>query len=212
MKTLSLVLMLSLSGLSIASADPHFYNATMNKYTVVATFPNGKVEKNDIGGISAGISSSYFLLSPGVKSLKIEIFDDTGASAWKGTSNPDDSFVIIPNDKGVKVVYAGAYSGADGPAAAVFMNISGEPLKIDLEGHNGVGAHRGISPGTSWDLKKMVRLDHKESTFSILAQGDKGAEPTKIEGVVHPGYYYLLWKTECGNIQADQLGKIVVKK
>ena len=212
MKIPGLVLMLSLSGVSIANADPHFYNATMNKYTVAATFPNGKVDTRDIGGISAGISSGYFLLSPGVKSLKIQISDDTGTAVWKGTSNPDDSFVIIPDPKGIKVVYAGAYGGPDGPAAAVFMNISGEPMTLDLEGNNGVGAHRGISTGPAWDLKKMVRLDPKESTFSVLGKSAKGAEPTKIEGTVNAGYYYLLWKTERGEFRVQQLGKIVVKK
>ncbi len=211
MKTFGIVVALSLIGVSTAKADPHFYNATANNYKVEATFPNGKVESRDLSGGSSGMSEGYFLFSPSVKAVKVAVLDDTGKSVWTGTAKADDIYMLAPGEKAIQVVYAGVYGGSDGPRTAVFMNITGAPITIDLEGHNGVGANRGIAVGTAFDLKKSVRLDAKESTYSVLAKG-KGGEKIDIEGSITPGHYVVIWKNGNGDVRAVELGKIALPK
>ena len=202
---------LVLFGFSAADAGPMFYNAMPGKYTIAVTLPNGKVDKQNISDGSSGLSSSSFVLAAGVKSVKVEISDDAGETVWKGTGKDDDTFVVVPGGKGVQVVYAGVYGSPDSPQAGLFMNVSGESLKLDLEGHNGLGAVRGIVPGTSFDPKKPVRLDPKEVTYDVLAQV-KGGEKEKISGTVGPGRYCLIWKDYKGALHATALGKIPKKK
>lgn len=176
-----------------ASANTTFYNATAETLTVEATFPNGKVEKLQVRDGTEIATSGYFLSPPGVDKLAIRIFDDVGTELWRGTAGPDDSFVTVPDGKGTRTVYAGRYGGGfSTPKAAVFMNITGEPISIDLEGMNGIGAHRGIKPGTAFDPKnQLVRLDPKETYFSVMVKA-KG-DPIKIKSSkVTAGHYFLI--------------------
>ncbi len=183
-----------LAATATASANATFYNATAGTLTVEATFPNGKVEKRQINDGSVTNSSGYFLLPPGVDKVGIRIYDDVGTELWKGSSGPNDVHVSYSDGKATKTVFAGLYAGGfDTPKAAVFMNVTGDPLTIDLEGMNGVGAHRGIAAGPMFDLKKIVRLDPKESYFTAQVKG-KGEAVTIKSTKVTPGHYYLITK------------------
>ena len=194
-----------------AAADPQFYNATANNLTVEGTFPNGAVKKLLLSGGGPAPSDAMFSLTPNIKSIKVSVVDDTGTSVWTGTVGRADTYVIVPNGKGFRVEYSGVYGGEAGPDEAVFMNITGDPITLDLEGHNGVGASRGIVVGTSFDVKKPVRLDPKETAYSVVAKV-KGNDKLDLESLVSPGHYYLVWKNSNGAIRAVGLGNIAVKK
>ena len=195
-----------LAATATASANATFYNATAGTLTVEATFPNGKVEKRRINDGSETSSSGYFLVPPGVDKIGIRIFDDVGTELWKGSSGPNDVHVSYADGKATKTVFAGLYSGTfDTPKAVVFMNVTGEPLAIDLEGMNGIGAHRGIPTGPMFDLKKIVRLDPKETYFTAQAKG-KG-EPITIKSTrVQAGRYYLITRHSHDTFRLLSLG------
>lgn len=211
MKTLKMLVgALALFGVSNANADLLFYNATPAKYTIAATLPNGKVDTRDIDVNSPGLDSESFVLAAGVKTVKVAITDETGETVWKGSGNQGDTFIIVPDKKGVKAIYSGVYGG-DVTQLGLFMNLTGEPLTIDLVGHNGRGAVRGIKPPTTFEPKKPVRLDPSEVTYDIEGK-TQGGEAVKIQGTMSPGRYCLIWKDDRGNIKATTLGNIPKKK
>ncbi|WP_434391517.1 hypothetical protein [Melittangium boletus] len=214
MKTLKMLgSALVLFGFSNANADVVFYNAAPAKYTVAVTLPNGKIDTRDISEHTPGLDSKSFVLAAGVKTVKVAITDDLGETVWKGSANQDDSFLIVPDGKGVKAVYAGTYGsyGSDAPQAALFLNLTGEPLTLDLEGHNGVGAVRGVTPAATFDPKKPVRLNPKEVTYNVLGKS-KGGETVEVDGTVAPGRYCVLWKNTQGRVKVTTLGSIPKKK
>lgn len=213
MKTLTMLgSALVLFGFTNANADVAFYNATPAKYTIAATLPNGKVDTRDIDGHTPGLDSKSFVLAAGVKTVKVAITDDTGETVWKGSANQDDTYLIIPDGKGVKAVYSGTYgSPSDPPQVGLFLNLTGEPLTLDLEGNNGVGAVRGIAPAATFDAKKPVRLDPKESTYDVQGKS-KGGEKVEIDGKVGPGRYCVLWKNTQGQVKITPLGSVPKKK
>lgn len=182
-----------LAATATADADATFYNATSETLTVEATFPNGKVEKRRLGDGSESNSSTYFLSPPGVAKLGVRIFDDVGTELWKGAAGSNDVHVTIPDGKGTKTIYAGLRAGGfDTPKAGLFMNLTGESITIDLEGMNGIGAHRGIKPA-GFDPKQLVRLDPKESYFTVIVKG--GAQEVTLKGnSITPGHYHLITK------------------
>jgi hypothetical protein len=190
-----------------AMADPMIYNGTPGVLTLSATMPNGAVKKADLAGLATGISSTSFLLSPGIKSITVAAADDTGKSVWTGKVNADDSILIVPSGAAAKGVYAGVQGSPATPQATLFMNITGEALSLDLEGHNGVGAHRGIIPPATFEPKKLVKLDPKEVTFDVQVKVGK-ADPVLIENSkLHVGFFTLVWKND-GKILLYELGKI----
>ncbi len=187
-----------------ANADATFYNATSETLTVEATSPNGKVEKQKLGDGTVVNSSSHFV---SVQKLGIRIFDDVGTELWKGTVGTNDVYVTIPDGKGTKTVFAGLYSGGfDTPKAGLFINLTGEPITIDLEGMNGIGAHRGITPA-GFDPKQLVRLDPKESYFTVTVKGGK-QEVTLKGNSITPGHYHAITKHPSKTYRILSLGYI----
>jgi hypothetical protein len=197
-----------LAATATAHADAKFYNATSNTLTVEATFPNGKVEKIRVSDGSESVSSGYFLSPPGVDKLGIRIFDDVGTELWKGSAGPNDVHVTIPDGKGTKTMFAGLYAGGfDTPKAALFLNLTGEAMTLDLEGMNGLGAHRGVTPG-GFDPKQLVRLDPKESYFTAIIK--TSTDSTKINGTkVTPGHYYIVSKHPRDKYRLLSLGYLI---
>jgi hypothetical protein len=173
-----------------ANADVVFYNATSETLTVEATSPNGKVDKRKLGDGSEVNASTHFV---SLQKLGIRIFDDVGTELWKGTVGTNDVYVTVPDGKGSKTLFAGLYSGSfDTPKASLFMNLTGEPISIDLEGMNGIGAHRGVKPA-GFDPKHLVRLDPKESYFTMTVKG--GAQEVTLKGnSITPGHYHVITK------------------
>lgn len=197
----------SLLGVPAASADPMFYNATSAAYKLEATLPNGAKNPISLSSGSHSLTSAYFLLAAGVKEVAVAALDDQSAPVWSGKAKADDSYVLVPDAKGVKVVYAGVHGSPASPRVILLMNATGEPLTIDLEGHNGVGASRGIVPGPTFDSKKAIRLEATERTYNVKAKRPDGS-PVAISGVVGPGRYCLLWKNASGVYYVNSLGAI----
>jgi hypothetical protein len=192
MMKLALATISLLAATTAADANPTFYNATADTLTVEATFPNGKVEKRQLRDGSWGNTSGYFLVPPGVDKLSIKIFDDVGGEQWSGTVGSNDVHVTIPDGKKTKTIFAGIHGGGfDTPKASLFINITGEDLTVDLEGMNGIGAHRGIKPGPSFDPNQLVRLDPKETYFKVTIKPKTG-EAKKLSTSVGSGKYYLI--------------------
>ena len=207
MKKLFLAVVLGLLQASTASADPHFCNATPDAFKVLATLPNGAKDSRDLRTGSSNLTSESFTLAAGVKQIQVTILDDMDKPVWKGDAKADGTYLVVSSDKGPKVIYAGYYGSNDSPRAVVLMNATGEPLTIDLEGNNGVAASRGIVPGTSFDIKQAVKLDPRESTYSVKAKHKDGS-PIEIDGTVGPGRYLLIWKNASGDYHATTLGTI----
>lgn len=193
-----------------ALADLNVHNTLPAKYRIEVTKPNGKVDKRDVSEASPGASSASFLFSPGPKKVPMAVFDDAGEVAWKGTVGVDDVLVLVPDGKGIKAVFAGIYGGTEGQRAAVFMNTTGKPLNLDLFGGNGLASHLGVKPGKAFDLKQAVKLDPRESTFSVTAKlGDD--EAAELSGRVSPARYYVLYLNTTGQLRLLQAGTITPK-
>lgn len=208
MMRLAAMTMCVLAASTTAFAEAKFYNATSGTLTVEAKFPNGMVEKQRLNDGSNGASSIYFLTPPGVDKLDVRIYDDIGTELWKGSAGKNDTFVTIPDGKGTKTVYSGLYSGGfDTPKAALVMNLTGDALTIDLEGMNGVGSHRGIKPA-GFDPKQLVRLDPKESYFTVMAKGGPKGEVEIKSAKLQPGHYYLITKHPSDTYRLLMLGYI----
>ncbi len=189
------------------------YNAMPMNVTADVTSPNGSVKTYKFDAISNSPSSQSQFYSPGVNTLKISIASDTGTALFSGTVGRDDVQLIVPTAKGAKLVYGGLYSESGSPKAAAFMNLTGEPMTIDLEGGNGLGAHRGITPSAELDLKKLTSLDSRESSFTVLLKV-KGKDPIKLDSSkVIPGGTYLVYKDTVGAYRLTRLGYLpAVKK
>lgn len=210
--TLVLALSLLTAATATASADPLFYNVTTKPFTIEVTLPNGAKDTRKISPNTPGIDSEAFVLGAGVKAVKVALLDEAGATAWSGTVKRDDTYLFTEGKDGsVKAIYSGEYGGDPMTTALVIMNVSGEDLVIDLEGHNGVGAKRGIVPGASFDVKKPVKLAANEVTYNVLGKTKAGAA-VKIEGTLKPGKYALIWKDQPGVIRATTLGTLAVPK
>lgn len=176
---------------STAAANPTFYNVTSETLTVEATFPNGSVKTAKLGDGSWINSSQTFTVGPGIAGLGIKITNDVGDQVWAGKVAANDVFVTIPAGDKTKTIFAGHYSGTSStPKVANFINVSGVDLTIDLEGMNGLGAHRGIRPGASFEPKPL-RLDPKEQYFIVTIKPKTG-EPKKLSTNVQPGHYHVV--------------------
>jgi hypothetical protein len=178
-----------------AAAEVRIHNATQTKMKVDVTLPNGKVESATLDEAIDSIDDEKWTLAAGVKDVKVAISDDSGKEVWRGTVGANGAGVIVPAGKGATFVPAGTYSGGSETwRAAVIMNITGDAITLDLEGQNGLAAHRNITPPSSLDLKKAIKLDPREATFSTTLKV-RGGEPIALEGSsVTPGQYYVLWK------------------
>ncbi|MBA3457745.1 MAG: hypothetical protein H0T42_31980, partial [Deltaproteobacteria bacterium] len=150
-------------------------------------------------------TSQFF--SPGITEVKVAIFDDAGTSVWEGTAGVNEVRMIVGSDKRVTLIPAGIYGGTGSQRAAAFINLTGDPVTLDLVGANGLASHRGISPGPSFDIKKAVKLDARESSFDVTVMV-KGAEPVELNSKVSPTYQYAVWKTGRGAYRLIQLGNL----
>ncbi len=208
MKQLPLIIFLLAMQASTARADARMLSAMPGAYTVEATYPNGKVDKRKLSGGSSALDSELFAFRPTVKTIKIAFVDDAGAVVWKGTAGPDDTYVLVPDGPHAKAVFAGGYgSPTDPPHKVVLMNVSGEKITLDLVGKNGVGANRGVVPGPVFDLKKAVKLDPKETSYTVEAKAANG-DKIELESSISPGHYVLVWKNGNGAVRAVELGYI----
>lgn len=207
MKTLLCTFAVLFGAATTANADAYFVNATSTEYTVEATFPNKKVQTRKLSPLSSNLAREYFLLAPGIEKLAIEIKDDTGAVAWKGTTGKDDMMLIAPAAKGIQVVYAGIYGGSEATRAELFMNVTGEELTLDLFGGNGVASSLGVKPPLVFDAKKLVKLDPREASYEVKGKKKDGTE-VEIEGKVSGFRYCVIWKTDSGGYRAWELGHI----
>ncbi|MGV3625146.1 MAG: hypothetical protein ACO1OB_30280 [Archangium sp.] len=193
-----------------ALADLSIHNTLPSRVRVEVTQPNGKVEKRNLSDASPAASSTNFIFSPGPKKVPLAVFDDASEVAWKGEVGVDDVMVLVPDAKGLKAVFAGIYGGTEGQRAAVFMNATGKPLTLDLFGQNGLASHKGVKPGAAFDLKQAVKLDARESTFSVTAKlGDD--EALELSGRVMPARYYVLYLNTTGQLKLLQAGTITPK-
>ncbi len=181
-------------------AEVRIYNATQSKLTVDVTFPNGKVESRKLDPAVDSIDEELWVTGFGVKAVKVAVSDEAGAAVWSGSLGSNDTGTVISSGKGATLIPSGAYSGDSSRPSVVFMNITGDSLTLDLEGRNGLGAHRDITPPTSFDLKKPLMLDPRESTFGVMVKVKGSATPIKIDGQsVGGGRYYLVWKRSRDN-------------
>lgn len=193
-----------------ALADLSIHNTVPAKVRVEVTQPNGKIDKRTLSDASPAASSANFIFSPGPRKVPLAVFDDAGDVAWKGSVGVDDVLVLVPDGKGTKAVFAGIYGGTEGQRAAVFMNATGKPLTLDLLGGSGLASHLGVKPGNTFDLKHAVKLDVRESTFSVTARlGDD--EPVELSGRVMPARYYVLYLNTIGQLRLLQCGTITPK-
>lgn len=213
MKTFGLALVLAAATVSTATAEPIFYNSTSKKFNIELTLPSGKKETADVNGHTPGIDGQMFVLAAGVSSVKVALLDDMNETVWTGTSGRDDAFLIVEDAKGkIKAIPAGVYGGTPLKTAIVILNTSGEELTLDLEGHNGVGAKRGIKPSVgAFDTKKPIRLEDNESTYDVLAK-TPGGEAVKVDGTASPGTYLLIYKDAQGKLKAHRLGAFEAPK
>lgn len=197
----------TLLGVAVAHADTRIFNMTGGEYKAVATMPNRAKQSRSLGIADPGLTSEYFATAPGVKALTLDLLDATGAKVWHGQVKANGTYLIAPDAKGVKVVFSGFYSSNDTPRTVVVMNGTGEQLTLDLEGQNGLAATRGVVPPTSFDPKRAIKFDPRESTYVAKGKRRDGT-PVVIEGHITPGTYVLLWKTPAGVYRADGTGSI----
>ena len=213
MKTFGMALVVMATAVSTAAADPVLYNATAKKLNIEITLPSGKKDTGDVSGHTPGIDSESFVLAAGVNSVKVALLDDMNETVWTGTSGRDDSWLIIEDAKGkIAVLNAGVRGGTPLTTALILINTSGDDLTIDLEGHNGVGAKRGIKPSVgSFDTKKPIRLEDNESTYNVLAK-NKAGEAVKVEGTITPGTYSVIYKDAQGKLKTSRVGTFEAPK
>lgn len=175
---------------STAAADPTVYSAVKGDYTVELKLPNGKVDKRKLGDGSESVSKQSFLVPPGVDKLALRVVDGAGKEVWKTTTGANDVYVLIPDGKKVKGVFAGHASGAgETPKAAGFISISPVDVTLDLIGHNGIGAHRGIEPGKAF---QTIKLDPRETYFGVEVKLKDANVTVTTAAKVEPGRYYLV--------------------
>jgi hypothetical protein len=94
----------------------------------------------------------------------------------------------------------------------MFINITGTDLTIDLEGMNGIGAHRAIKPGPSFDPKQLVRLDPKENYFKVTIKPKAGEAKKLATDNLQPGRYYLISTHPTEGYRLLSLGHVVPPK
>ena len=191
-----------------ASANITIYNATQSKMKVDATLPNGEVKSVTLDEAVDSLDSDSFMFAAGVNTVKVSIAEEGGAAVWSGTLSSNDTGIVIPAGKGAKFVPSGTDSGEFSvPKSASFINLTGDAITLDLVGHNGLGAHRGIVMSTTGFVPKLVvKLDPRESTFGLRVTV-KGKAATDIEGTVDPQRYWVLWKrSRDGEYRINNLG------
>ncbi len=194
-----------------ALADIELHNATIGAVRVELTQPNGEVTKRSMSAADPSASRELFLFPPGVKDVQLALFDDSGDSLWKGKARVDDVLVIVPTAKGAAVLVGGIYGGSAGPRSAVFADVTGDKVTFDLVGGNGLGAHRKLSAGATFDLKKAVKLDPREASFSVKgARGTGEALELETSRVV-PSTFYVFYKNVRGEVRLLPAGIIVAK-
>jgi hypothetical protein len=195
-----------------ALANLNVHNTLAENVRVEVTEPNGKVSQRKLGPASPAASSAHFIFAMGVKQVPVAIFDDMGEALWKDTVAVDDVLVLVKGGKGVEVLRAGKYGGSGGPYAAAFVNASGEPLTIDLVGDNGLAAHRDITPGSSFDLKKAVKLDTRESSYKVTGKLASGEAVDLASSRVMPSRYYVIYKNATGQVRVLMAGNMTAPK
>lgn len=195
-----------------ALADLNVHNTLAENVRVEVTEPNGKVSQRKLGPASPAASSAHFIFAAGVKQVPVAVFDDMNEPLWKGTVGVDEVLVLVKGGKGVEVLHAGTYGGSGGPYAAAFVNVSGEQLTLDLVGGNGLAAHRGITPGTSFDLKKAVKLDTRESSYQVTGKLASGEALDVASNRVLPSRYYVIYKNVTGQVRVLAAGNMTAPK
>jgi len=206
MKALYTLLMVGTLALS-AWADPYFYNANPGEVTVKATLPSGATDSRKISASRIDFPSGYFTLHYAIEEIKVSIEDDAGQVLWSGPVKKNQILLILPPSAPSRVVQAGFYGSNDKPNALVLMSMLPDNVTVDLEGHNGVGAVRGVSVGKAFDPKNLARLSENESTWDVLVKQPDGSL-LKAENAVYPGRYIVIWKDEFGKVKTASLGTI----
>ena len=132
-------------------------------------------------------------MPPGVDKLSLRVVDRAGKEVWKTTTGANDVYVLIPDGKKVKGVFAGHASGVgETPKAAGFISISPVDVTLDLVGQNGLGAHRGITPGKAFDPEQTIKLDPRETSFGVEVKLKDANVTVKTAAKVEAGRYYLV--------------------
>lgn len=190
-----------------ALANLHVYNATQDTLKLEVTLPNGMTDPEDVDPAVDSLDYGGWSFAVGVKSVKLSVSNDDGVVVWSGTVGANDVGILVPSGKGTAYVPAGAYSTSGSWKAAAFVNATGEALTLDLVGQSGIAAHRGITPGATFDLKKAVKLDPRESSFAVVLHPSASAAPLKIESKVAAERFYVLWKrSRDGEYRVSGLG------
>jgi len=195
-----------------AAADVKIFNATQAKLKVEVTLPNGDVKAGSLEPAVDGLDDEGWTFAAGVKTVKVAIADDGGTAVWSGTLGSNDTGIVIPAGKGAKFVPSGTYSGDFAiPKSVSIMNITGDPITLDLVGRNGLGSHRGLAMSTTgFDPRQVVKLDPRESTFGLRLT-IKGKPAVDLEGTVEPQRHYVLWKrSRDGEYRMSSLGYLPV--
>ncbi len=205
----SVVLVGALVGLgSSALADVRVHNATTGELRVEVVYPNGAVKADTLSANTDSLDSSLFSVGPGIKQLTIRVLDDAGQVRWSAKVKDNDVYLLIPKGDGVSGVFAGTYTVAAEASRAVFMNLTGQPVVLDLVGNNGLGAHRGVKPPATFNPKAPVKLDARETYFQ--ATGKVAGEVVEFDvDRVNRAYYYVVWQVpRSGKYRVEALGRL----
>ncbi len=191
-----------------AMANVRIHNATDQELTLECTLPNGAVTKDTMYAAIDSIDDGNCDVPSTAKTVAVRAVDDEGKAVWSATIKDNSMHLLVAGSKAVEAVPAGMMSVPKESPRVALMDLTGEKLKLDLTGTGGVGAHRGIAAPTRFEPKKALKLDARETYFTMTGANADGEVSFDMDRVT-AGNYYVVWKVpRSGKYRAVQLGRL----
>ncbi len=191
-----------------AMANVRVHNATDQELTLECTLPNGAVNKDTMYAAVDSIDDGNCDLPSTAKNVAVRAVDDEGQVVWSSTIKDNSAYLLVVGSKAVEAVPAGMLSVTKESPRVALMDITGENLKLDLTGTGGVGAHRGLTAPARFAPKKALKLDARETYFTMTGANAEGEVSFDMDRVT-AGNYYVVWKVpRSGKYRAVQLGRL----
>ena len=204
--------MLPVLVLLLASA-PSFADLTVRstiprKFTVTCKAPDGAVKTANLSACSTALGKGTVDFSSAVKDCSFTLVDESGATAWEGRF-VDDACVLVHEEGGkVQCVQAGwsNIANADPPKAFTFVNLTGQPLKLDLVRQDGGPGLMGVVVPAVPNYTLVTPAPGDERSFAVSIQGAGGEVLNPKAGSASRGTVRVFFKNTSGGVSQDEAG------
>jgi hypothetical protein len=172
------------------------------------TLPSGATKSTSLRAAGYGALGGNSLDTPSeLKEVPVAIQDESGQMLWSGKVPDEACLLVFENGGKVAVAQSGWGStvNSDPLHGFRFINLTGQPLKLDLQGQGGLKGMRGVELGAAPDFAKVIQAPAGERTYKLVVQDGSGGIVNPDAGTVGTGSVLVLFNDN-GKVVQYQAG------